>query len=1267
LLGDEIELFALKQSFAAFTQQKSYCAIGTLKPNIGHPFFAAGTASLLKVLLALKHRQIPPLIAPETANEGLGLEGSPFFLNTKLTEWKSRNGEPRRAAINGLSASGTNCHLIIDEYIGSVQSGLTRLELILVSARNEARLRESTANLLNFLEVHPHTSLMNLAFTLQVGRESMEERLAFVANSVEEVKRMLSNYLDGQQSRECYHYRVEEVDTATALLVSGEEGRDFVRNAVNNRSLGKLGFLWTRGIDIDWRLLHQGLQPVRIALPTYPFAGERYWYPPSATTVPAGSIVSANDSKSNGQSSPNGANDNPEVRPRESNDGRGHLTRLLRDIISDVLRCSVEEIDQDGDLSRFGFGSLYVLRVVDRFKTATGLALPPRSFFECRTIRELVNRIPSIPEVDLGRLENAGRITDNGNGGDRQWTGENQPGRLFSSNRERPTSSQLGRFPLSEGQKALWSICQANPRGTAYHLPFALHWSGSIDLAILRQVLEEIAQEQPALRSTIAFDGVAPMQIVHEPGPIFIQREDCAGFTEEETAKLIKRLNAEPFDLAHGPLWRVYLLSLSKESSILLLELHHLIIDGRSAGFLLEELERRYRSLHDRVSLHRRKPQCGLNDYHRIERSYLDSDASRSDRAYWLNEFPAAFPQGKIASRGSQRNGSVASGDIFETLIPESIIRSLEQLSVSRRVTLQATCLAAFQVLVALDQDQTEVAVGIPVDVRPGEGFTEVIGYFVNILPIKIGVSPSTQFEDFLQESFAKVLDALDHRGFPFRLLVRELVEKHGGTNELHHAFYFQTWDSPDQCRIANRLVSGVAQAGEFDLVFQLMEQVGDWRLTVKYRHSVHPPAAVAGMATRYRELLARIGNLPRGSIAELMPQETRTPAETLTPSDPWQRCTYELIEDQVQRRADAVAAVFDYQRLTYRELDDRVNQLANYLALSGVRPGMLIGVMVDRSLEMLIALLAVWKAGAAYIPLDPGHPEDRLAFILRDARVKLLLTQSGFQFHPSDIERIEIDRLADSIRQQPVVRPGVSATSDDLAYVIYTSGSTGIPKGVQITHRSLSHLLWNVAKRPGCSPNDYLLAATTICFDIAALELFLPLVTGGQVEILPESIAKDGVRLKEKIENSPVTLFQATPATWRMLVAAELGAIRRMKALCGGEAWDRQLADQLLMRVGELWNMYGPTETTIWSSIQKVEAGQPIRLGDPIGNTQFYVFDEAMQLVGPGQIGELFIGGEGLARGYLNNPELTRQRFVTNPLRSGETIYRTGDLVRYV
>jgi amino acid adenylation domain-containing protein len=1255
LLGDEIELFALKQSFASFTQQKSFCAIGTLKPNIGHPFFAAGAASLLKVLLALKHQQIPPLVAPETTNEGLGLEGSPFFLNTKLRDWKSRNVGPRRAAINGLSASGTNCHLVIDEYVESDPStSISRPELLVLSARNETRLQQSAANLLKFLAANSTVALAKVAYTLQVGREAMEERLAFVARSLEEAKQMLSAYLQGKRSPELYQHRVEELDPAAALLVSGDEGHGFVRKTVNSRSLGKLGLLWTRGVDIDWDLLYEGIRPLRISLPTYPFAGERYWYPPASDTIRVTSAVpvagdgnddsSANRSNGNGQSG--------EVHLEKTKGGRLHLMHLLRDIISDVLRCSSEGIDLDEDLSRYGFGSLYVLRVVDRFNAATQLALTSRGFFECRTIRELVDRIGSVPGVD-GNHQDRGRQSGarRDDAVARNTDGENRP----------------AQFPLSEGQKALWSIYQANPTDTSYHLPIAVSWPGPINQVVLRQVLEEIVQEQPALRSTFLFDGVGPVQVVHEPGLVVVQHKDCAGYSEEEVVHLINRLNTQPFDLARGPLWRPYVLSISEKSDILLLDLHHLIFDGRSAGFLLEEIERRYQSLHDGSRLSRRKPDYGLDDYHRIESSYLESNASRLDRTYWLNEFPEGFPDGQIPPDAGGENKSPITGAIFQTLIPESVVQSLKQLSVSQRVTVQAVCLAAFKALLALNYDKSDVTVGIPVDVRPGEGFAEVIGYFVNILPIRTAVSQPARFLDFLQQVFGKLLDALDHRGFPFRQLVKELIGKHGGSGEVNTAFYFHTWDSPQQCRIANRFVPGVSQAGEFDLVFELMERVGDWGLTVKYRPSVYYPATIERLGMRYRELLGKIVATPGAQIAELVPVESGA-AEASNPADyPCERCTHELIEDQVQRRADAVAAIFLDEQLTYGQLNDRANRLANYLIHVGVRPGTLVGVMLDRSLEMLIGLLAVWKAGAAYIPLDPSHPKDRLAFILSDAQVKVLVTQSDFEFPHPETRVIEIDRLVDLIQQQSVVKPVVLRTSDDLAYVIYTSGSTGVPKGVQITHRSLTHLLWNVSKRPGCSPEDYVLAATTVCFDIAALELFLPLITGARLEILPESMVKDGLRLKEKIVHSPATLFQATPATWKMLLAAELNPIRRVKALCGGEAWDRQLAEQLLMRVGELWNMYGPTETTIWSSIQKVELGQPIRLGDPIGNTQFYVLDEAMQPVRPGQIGELFIGGDGLARGYLNNPQLTRERFVANPLRSGELIYRTGDLVRYV
>ncbi len=411
-------------------------------------------------------------------------------------------------------------------------------------------------------------------------------------------------------------------------------------------------------------------------------------------------------------------------------------------------------------------------------------------------------------------------------------------------------------------------------------------------------------------------------------------------------------------------------------------------------------------------------------------------------------------------------------------------------------------------------------------------------------------------------------------------------------------------------------------------------------------------------------------GEGARFSLARSDREKVGLPATTSAPSFdyPRHRCVHELIEEQAGRNPEASAVIFGEQRLTYRELNEKANQLARFLRdRHHVGPGSLVGILVNRSIEMMIGLLGVLKAGGAYVPLDPHYPEERIAYILGDAQMEVLVTQSFCPLKSPGVRQVNLDSEWPEISRQPAETLAASAGPEDLAYVIYTSGPTGAPKGVQIRHRSLTHFLWSMAQRPGCTAEDHVLALTTICFDIAALELFLPLIQVGRVEILPDEIVKNGVRLKQKVERSPATIIQATPATWKMLLAAELGRLPRVKALCGGEAWDAELARELLPRTRELWNMYGPTETTIWSSIQKVEPGEPVRLGDPIGNTRFYVFDEQMRPVRSGEIGELYIGGDGLANGYLNRPDLTNERFVPDPIQKDSLIYRTGDLVRYV
>ena len=380
--------------------------------------------------------------------------------------------------------------------------------------------------------------------------------------------------------------------------------------------------------------------------------------------------------------------------------------------------------------------------------------------------------------------------------------------------------------------------------------------------------------------------------------------------------------------------------------------------------------------------------------------------------------------------------------------------------------------------------------------------------------------------------------------------------------------------------------------------------------------------------------------------------------------------CVHGLFEAQAIKSPNEVAAIFEDTQLTYAELDRKANQLARHLVRLGVRPGVLVGVFVERSLDLIVALLGVLKAGGAYVPLDPTYPPERLRYILEDARAQIVLTQApltkGWSFGDARVLQLDLDW--ELIAREEPSKPEESAASSDLAYVIYTSGSTGKPKGVEIPHSAVVNLLQAMLVRPGLARTDVLAAVTTLSFDIAALELFLPLCVGAKLVIVRRETAQYGVQLLDYLKQVNATVMQATPVTWKQLIDAGWRGAPALKVLCGGEAFPRDLANELLERSKSVWNMYGPTETTIWSAVAPVENGLgTVPIGQPIDNTQFYVLDRELQLVPIGVAGELHIAGRGLARGYLRRPELTAEKFIANPFSQepGARMYRTGDQVR--
>jgi len=468
---------------------------------------------------------------------------------------------------------------------------------------------------------------------------------------------------------------------------------------------------------------------------------------------------------------------------------------------------------------------------------------------------------------------------------------------------------------------------------------------------------------------------------------------------------------------------------------------------------------------------------------------------------------------------------------------------------------------------------------------------------------------------------------------------------------------------------------SGIAR---FDINLFMEEEKRCLRGYLNYNTDLFNRDTIQRLISHFKNLLESIVTNPGQRISNLSILSEAEKHQLLiewndTERDyPKAKCIHQLFEEQVEETPDAIALVFEDQQLTYRELNQRANQIAHYLKRQGVGPEVLVGVCVERSLEMVVGLLGILKAGGAYVPLDCEYPKERLACMLDDAQISLLLTQQKLVPQLAEFKGhvLCLDKDWEKIARERDKDPDNLATVENLAYVIYTSGSTGRPKGVQIQHSSVVNLLSSMRRRPGLTSRETLLAATPLSFDIAGLELYLPLTLGGQTIVVAREVASDGVRLANKLSGAEATVMQATPSSWAMLLDNRWEGGSQLKILCGGEALPKKLADQLLCRSFSLWNMYGPTETTIWSAICQVSANwDSVPLGRPIDNTQTYILDAHLQPVPIGVPGEIYISGDGLARGYLKHPDLTAEKFLPNPFskQAGTCLYRTSDIARYL
>lgn len=834
--------------------------------------------------------------------------------------------------------------------------------------------------------------------------------------------------------------------------------------------------------------------------------------------------------------------------------------------------------------------------------------------------------------------------------------------------------------PLSFSQQQIWIIEQMQPGNYAYNLPVCFLLKGKLNVEILENSFNEIINRHETLRTTFGLIKDQPKQLVHPEFFIKIKRINLENLSSEELENQLNKLIHEevtrPFDLLTLPLIRVALIKLSDDENILVLNLHHIISDGWSMGLVFRELSELYNNYLNGTNIKLPELPVQYSDYAKWQLQKNWEPSYDEQLNFWAKQLDGELPILELPFNKPRPGIQALSGSNEFFFLSKDLTQKIQSIGIKKGCTFFMTMLASFQVFLSKYSGMTDIIIGTPISNRPRETDENLIGNFLNIIPLRNNLSDNPDFISLLQRTQKITLEALKNRDLPFEKTVEHLKVKRDLSRNPLFQVMLQVLPkySFELLNLQIHPFNFDLGYSQFDLSLHLYQVEDGYSCRIEYDTDLFESITIKRMVSNFEKLINEIITDPLKNINDysvVSENEIRllnnwNETETLFSQD---KCFSKLFEEQVERRSNEIAVIYSDEYITYAELNSRANKLANCLIKKGIKKGAVVGICTDRSINMLVGLIAILKIGAAYIPLDPSFPRERLNFIMKDSDIKVLLTENKlFELISSfQIDSIYIDSEWEIINQEEYKNLELELNASDLMYVIYTSGSTGNPKGVMIEYRAVNNFLESMKMNPGFGENDNLLAITTMSFDISGLEFYLPLISGGCLVIADKSDTVDGKALLKLISKHNITVMQATPSTWKIMIESGWKRTPNLKMLCGGEAFSKDLASKILERGDELWNMYGPTETTIWSSVNKINKyDSKILIGRPIANTKFYVVDKALNRVPIGVAGELLIGGKGLARGYLNNEELTQKNFIQVLGISEEYLYRTGDLVKY-
>ncbi len=850
----------------------------------------------------------------------------------------------------------------------------------------------------------------------------------------------------------------------------------------------------------------------------------------------------------------------------------------------------------------------------------------------------------------------------------------------------RATSSQVKRYPLSSGQRRLWFLSHLNPESTAYHIISSVILSGEINVVALEQALQEIVRRHEVLRASFVLDNNQPSQLINAPA-ISLEIADLTGLGEQRATALAAefgQLDVErPFELSHGPLLRERMFWFTKQDCALILTLHHIVSDGLSQQILMSEMTNLYEQYSAGEPSHLSELEIGYGDYARWQQQWLESSQCQAQLTYWKTQLsdlePLALPMDR-----SRPVVPLSSGATEILDLKEHILLSMRELRTSETASFYMLLLAAFAVLLSRYSGQSEFAVGTTVANRTHPETQAMIGLFANTLALKMEVNEWLTYRQLVKEIKKTCLGAYENQEIPFDKLIEELhPQRDLSRNPLFQVAFLLLETQRFQARLGNARFGQMAirnRTSKFDWTLEIHQYEHVLQARLEYNTELFAEDTIRRALLHFQHLLKEFTSHPDKPIWQVeFPKVTE--AEDVTGRRDLHcrrfeagQSVPEMVEFQSKLRPDAVAVSGEGEFLTYDELNGSANALAHQLRANGVGPESIVAVHMNRRVEMVIALLGIWKAGAAYLPLDLSYPTHRLHSMLSSQPVTAVLvhhSEKASCFVDSAIHIIAVDRAA----LKPVSEPPVVSDPGQLAYVIYTSGTTGSPKGVMIEHRAIAnHMRWMQTEFP-LTPNDAVLQKTPMTFDASVWEFWAPLIVGGRLVLADPGRERDGTYLIGAIRRHAISVLQVVPLQLDILIECGLSECSTLKRVfCGGGILSGDSARQFYLEsAAELVNLYGPTEATIDATFKRVDRGDnlggPVPIGQPIANVQTYIHDRFLRLVPSGAYGELWIAGDAVARGYLEAPDLTAERFLPDPyaILPGARMYATGDICRLV